>query len=440
MAMDMDMAMSMNVYNYDFLIVGAGIAGCYTAMNLSKKYPDKKILLIEKSNRIGGRLYSPKIAEGGILEAGAARFSNRHTLLMKLIDDLGFSQKKIKIGSDVEFVSTNKKFNYDNLPFNSVEDLMRDLVKRANRLSKSSLIKHSLTSFCTKIYNQHITNFLIDAFPYYARIHYMNLYDCLRSLNDYVNYDRQFYALVGGLQQLPLECAKIFKKNGGKIHMEHKLKDINGKIALVENKNGSTISISANKIIIAIPQEFLKQIPLFNKTRQIKDLVRSVEPYELMRVYAKYPIDKKTGKVWFADLPGKISTNNKIHFIIQINPKKGIIMIAYPNSDYTHYWNRKNKEGNAAMNDALEKYLKQLFPDVPIPKPKWIKSFFWNTGGNIWLPGKDSDTLSKKMLQPFNNNNNNNNNHIYVIGESYSQWQAWVEGALQTSNQFLKMV
>jgi protoporphyrinogen oxidase len=415
--------------NYDFIIIGGGIAGCHTAMKLKKKYPKKKIILVEKSKRIGGRLLSIETKDGKI-EAGAARFSNHHKLLNILIDDLGISKKKNKIGSDVEYISTDKKFSYDNLPFNKVEDLMRDLVKKAKKLPISTIKKHSLTSFCEKIYGKEVTKFLIDAFPYYARIHYMNLYDCLRAINDYIDYKRQFYSLSDGLQQVPLECAKLFKKNGGKILMETKLIDIVDHSVFLENKLGNLSEIHGDKIIVAIPQEFLKQIPLFNKTQKIKSLVNSVEPYELMRIYAKYPINKKIGKVWFHDLPRKVSTNNKIKFIIQINPDKGLIMISYPNSDYTKYWKNKN---NKETMVSLAKYLKQIFPEKDIPDPIWIKSFFWNTGGNIWLPGKDSDKLAPKMLQPFNN-------HIYVVGESYSQWQAWVEGALETSTKLLKML
>lgn len=415
--------------SYDFIIIGGGVGGCHTAMKLKDKYPNKKILLIEKSNRIGGRLLSIETKDGKI-EAGGARFSNHHKLLNKLIDELGISKKKNKIGSDTEFISTDKNFSYDNLPFNKVEDLMRDLVKRTRDFPVSTIKKHSLTSFCDKIYGKKVTKFLIDAFPYYARIHYMNLYDCLRAINDYIDYKKQFYSLSGGLQQVPLECAKRFKKKGGRILLETTLIDIVGKSVFLKNKSGKLMEIHGDKIIVAIPQEFLKQIPLFNKTQKIKTLVNSVKPYELMRIYAKYPINEKTKKVWFHDLPRKVTTNNKIKFIIQINPDKGLIMISYPNSDYTRFWKNKN---NKETMVSLAKYLKQIFPEKDIPTPIWVKSFFWNTGGNIWLPGKDSDKLAPKMLQPFNN-------HIYVVGESYSQWQAWVEGALETSTKLLKII
>tara|TARA_A100001015_G_C14636600_1_gene573789 strand:- start:402 stop:602 length:201 start_codon:yes stop_codon:yes gene_type:complete len=43
---------------YDVVIIGGGIAGVYTMYNLKKIYPDLKVLLLEKENRFGGRVYS----------------------------------------------------------------------------------------------------------------------------------------------------------------------------------------------------------------------------------------------------------------------------------------------------------------------------------------------------------------------------------------------
>ena len=38
------------------------------------------------------------------------------------------------------------------------------------------------------------------------------------------------------------------------------------------------------------------------------------------------------------------------------------------------------------------------------------------------------------MIQPYNNIN------LYIIGENYSLDQAWIEGALDTSNKVLKKI
>ena len=44
--------------HYDVVIIGGGIAGVYTMFQLKKKYPKLKVLLLEKEDRFGGRVYT----------------------------------------------------------------------------------------------------------------------------------------------------------------------------------------------------------------------------------------------------------------------------------------------------------------------------------------------------------------------------------------------
>ena len=43
---------------YDIIIVGGGISGLYTMYNFKIKYPKLKVLLLEKEDRFGGRIYT----------------------------------------------------------------------------------------------------------------------------------------------------------------------------------------------------------------------------------------------------------------------------------------------------------------------------------------------------------------------------------------------
>lgn len=38
---------------YDITIVGGGIVGCATAMELAKKYPKMRMAVLEKENKLG---------------------------------------------------------------------------------------------------------------------------------------------------------------------------------------------------------------------------------------------------------------------------------------------------------------------------------------------------------------------------------------------------
>ena len=75
---------------YDIIILGGGIAGIYTAYQFVKNpiFSQKRILLLEKTKRLGGRVYSVnpyKNHPEDIIEGGAGRFSQNHILLNKLI-------------------------------------------------------------------------------------------------------------------------------------------------------------------------------------------------------------------------------------------------------------------------------------------------------------------------------------------------------------------
>ena len=88
---------------YDIIIIGGGIAGLYTLYKLSKKYPDYKILLIEKEKKLGGRVSTYK-DQYMTLEEGAGRFSDNHVLFIDLLNELGLNYKIKKTTGNVVFM------------------------------------------------------------------------------------------------------------------------------------------------------------------------------------------------------------------------------------------------------------------------------------------------------------------------------------------------
>lgn len=72
---------------FDYIIVGAGISGCY----LAHKLRGYKILILERSNRIGGRLLSKEL-DNHVYDLGGMRFSkSSHVLVRAMLDDMGIS-------------------------------------------------------------------------------------------------------------------------------------------------------------------------------------------------------------------------------------------------------------------------------------------------------------------------------------------------------------
>ena len=78
----------------DVAVVGAGIAGVYTAWKLAENYPDWTIHIYEANNRVGGRTYSiplPKVTDFKA-DVGAMRFKKSlEPRLYRLGKELGLT-------------------------------------------------------------------------------------------------------------------------------------------------------------------------------------------------------------------------------------------------------------------------------------------------------------------------------------------------------------
>ena len=97
--------------NYDIVIVG-GNAWIYSMYNLKKKYPKLKVLLLEKDERFGGRVYSfnEKVDNiDYIMDLGAGRIGYHHKLMVSLIKELKLEKFMFNISNTENYIKYNKK-------------------------------------------------------------------------------------------------------------------------------------------------------------------------------------------------------------------------------------------------------------------------------------------------------------------------------------------
>ena len=134
---------------HDVVIIGAGFSGLYCGYKLKDKF--NKILIVEKDNKIGGRIlsYKKKINNKTyIFEQGANRFSRyHHPLMLKLINELNcwevckfltnmphpYSNKDaeywLKLTNESEFSSKYfSKLRYATLPLHSFTSSIEPMV------------------------------------------------------------------------------------------------------------------------------------------------------------------------------------------------------------------------------------------------------------------------------------------------------------------------
>ena len=262
---------------------------------------------------------------------------------------------------------------------------------------------------------------LKNSFPYDAEFSKMNAKASFELFKKDFGKEVDYYILTTGLEEIVKRMEKLvdresyitIKKNESLIEIDNVDNTLYTDKEIYEYKN----------LIITIPPNKLKNITIFEDL----DYINSVENVPLLRIYAKYPV--KDGKCWFSDL-SKIITNNYIRFIIPINYEEGLIMISYTDSELAELWNDLIIADNSNVIKRLHREIKTLL-DIEPPEPEYIKYYYWKDGLHVWKPGYDSEQISKNIIKPFKEK-------IYICGESYSNHQGWIEGALETTYDVLE--
>jgi len=405
----------------DYIIIGCGISGLNIGLKLINKYPTKNIVIYDKSNYVGGRLYTQthninnKIIQ---YEAGGARFNKSHKLLFKLIRNYNLNHKLVKIPNTINTVFSRKIVSKY---FNSSQEIIDALLSL--KLSKKYLMSKTIYEIVTELYDKETALFLQHSYPYYTVISFTNAYDALRAFSSDLDSSSQYYVLGGGISQLIDKMKNDFIKKGGIIKLNHSLDNVkmykNGFECFFSNKHSKNTEIQCEHLILACDSYSLQKMTFLKK---LNIDLNSVKVLPLLRTYAIY------NNSWFEDL-GKIVTNESIKYIIPINPKIGLIMISYTDWKNANFWNKLNK---TQQKKELTNQLRKLFPDRNIEQPKYIFNHYWKQGVSYWKPNYNSDILTKKIMKPSHYN-------LYICGDSYSTKQAWMEGALESSTKLFKL-
>jgi len=86
----------MDKSNYDYIIVGAGIAGLHCALRVVKSHPRAKIAVMEMYGTPGGRMATYHNPSKDLQwEEGAGRVHSSHTLTLKYAKQYGITLEPI---------------------------------------------------------------------------------------------------------------------------------------------------------------------------------------------------------------------------------------------------------------------------------------------------------------------------------------------------------
>ena len=409
-------------YNYDIIIVGGGISGLFSAYKLSPTY--LKILLIESSDILGGRIET--FSKNNIkYDCGASHFHKSHGKLLSLLSELKLEKEILPVSKDITTILRNKSDNYE---YNTkqklnVFDLLNITPKDKHQLPDKILSQITFYQYLILLFDQETATFIKDSLGNDSIFNYLNADSALKMFEDDFFKDNNYYTLKNGLSEIIIRLESLLNNyDNVTIKKNCSLSEIDSINKTIKSNSGDKFTY--DNLILTIPTNKLKEINYF-KNNTLLDSVKSVKVH---RIFAKYPTDN----LWFKNIK-KTITDNYLRNIIPIDYEKGIIMLSYTDNLNAEMWNSYGTIGQKFLIKALHKEIQTLFGISP-PDPIFISSHYWENGTHLWKTGSNMEKIYSQIIKP------DLTKDIYIVGESFSKKQGWIEGTLETVYDLLKII
>ena len=418
---------------YDYIIVGAGIAGLHTGIRLSKKYPNAKIAILERFGYTGGRVVTYKHGQNK-WENGAGRIHrDAHTLVMKYMRrySLTFSP----IAADVDFENPGQTNIFESTYIPIIQTILENL-------PATELATHTIKELLTEIIGEQKTSELLGAFAYNSEVDTLRADLALKSFRGEMGTHAGYGVCKEGLSSLIDGMVRDFRGGGsgsrGEILERHWVKNVNPDTleldVLVGPKDDrrEELFVARKGIILALHFDALCEI----KSIQGWHMLSKVRMRPLLRVYATFKGAPFKGAP-FRGLSSIVypgSSGNGIRYFIPMG--ENVAMISYTDGGYAEkYMKILERDGEVALRDRILSELRVVLPDRDVSSPTFFKTHPWKSGCTYWLPGEyDVNEASVEAHIPFRGKK------VYICGESFSTRQAWMEGALEHAESLLKNV
>ena len=379
------------------------------------------------------------------MDLGAGRLGYHHKLITSLINELDLKTKIIPIPNTKTYIEVNANNKVSDKT--SAKDYIMDKLTRfffsplVSKLGKTTKQSYYLYEFIEKYVSASFSRKVEDVFEYSSDLNELNAYDAIEYFKYDYNNETKFFTLNGGIEQIIERLLQAIKKT--RAYKSHNIRLQN--LSNVENitykkndasdlfeisvtnyniKGSGSKTIYSKYVICAIPKKSLTQLTIF---KPLLSELNSINSINLVRIYEIYNKDQECGEVWFKNID-KTITNTNVQFVIPVSPDNGLIMSSYSDCGNARYWNNLlASKGLDYVKVKLNTKLNLLFSiyNIKVPLSKYIKMYFWDAGVACWKKDVDSDYLSSKLLNPYP--------RVFIIGENYSKYQAWCEGALMTS-------
>lgn len=399
----------------DYIIVGSGIAGLYSAYQIKKKIPESKLLILERNRKgyLGGRTGNEMFEGTQVVTGAGIGRKNKDKLLIRLLRELGIKPH--------EFHATTH-YSYLLGPHCQAKTIFLELRKKFNNKTHGHM---TFKQYATT----HLTH---DQYQYFLMCSGYTDYENQSAHDTLYNYGfEDNYSYWTGLGIPWKTLVETLAKQIGIENIKYsenvlKIKKANQGF-LVETK---TSQYESAKLIIATTVEPLKKmLPGHSIYKQIHS-----QPF--IRMYGKF--SKSSISLMKTYVSRTTIVPGPIHKIIPMNPEHGVYMIGYSDNEGAKILNQYTKNTKANR----EQLSRMIEASLGMPKNmlelESIVDYYWKEGTHYYEPlhghhtehGRDAFIKAAQHPEP----------NMWVVGEMVAKHQGWVEGALESVNNVINEV
>jgi monoamine oxidase len=426
---------------YDTVVVGGGFGGLYTASMLPSS---KKVAVLERSNRWGGRMCTEYNTDGGVeFEMGAWRvpFDERHRESKELFQKLGIHllpgpRKELPKGNPPA-PSKHGKPPPQTAPSEIAHELLACRTKSGRKVSKRS------GAGCLRSVGQALKDELQSGYhglwdqPFNPNRHKLAYSSRL---------DTGFGVPESGFSSLI--NALFTKLEGDGCHLRNNVvvtdvsRNESSGLYCVACMGGPVYM--ARRVVVAVPPVASRQWPsYFQNTQLVHACVKSLP---LCHVYAQVQAIYANGS------PGE---SEATHFMlpdsvlqqVSLSPYKNktYVQVAYASGRLANFWRDLHLGGTGErLEGVINEQLSLATESEQLPfrslavVPGTVKLHYWHSAVHMFRPGVgfDLEAVVSKCMRP----NPFKLPQVYLVGEAFSEFQGWMQGCVQTAKGVLGLM
>jgi hypothetical protein len=401
---------------YDFIIIGSGIAGLYSAYKILHISPNASILILERNKKswLGGRTSNIDFYGANIVTGAGIGRQNKDKKLMRLLDDLDIPYNKYSVtkryGLGVTRTDVSKTIFY-----------LRKTYNKDPKLYKGKTFRDfSIHILGETLYNNFVTSTGYTDYEN-ADIHDVLYYYGMDDNSDKLDaFSVPWKKLIDDMIKWLLHY-NVNIKSSSNVTRINKLDDCKETCGFVVScENGE--KYRCKKVVVATTISSIHKLFPIDKF----PIYKQIHGQPFLRLYGKF--SGKSALLMKNIVKTYTIVSGPLYKIIPMDVKRNVYMIVYNDNAGSIFL--KNHLKNTRANRDLFARLLEKSVGLPFDSLQLdaIIDFYWPIGTHYYEPlsseYKNRVDFIKKAQNPING--------VVVVGEVVALNQGWVEGALDS--------